>query len=386
MVIKIVKRILSNATILTGDDLEITRGYIIIKGKTISEVSEGSPPTRGENLKGGFVIPPFVNAHTHVMDSIAKDLYIGRTQEQVVGPGGVKFRSLESSSRKRILTATKATLLDMIQTGTLAHCDFREGAVQGINMIKKISPPQLKSIILGRSKKSKDIHEILKASDGIGLPRVDAFSQEEMKKISQQTLRANKLFAVHVAETEDDQIRSMKKFGMSETLQGISLRSSFVVHGTHSGADDFSKLRKNNIPVVFCPRSNCLLSVGVPPMKIALESGVDFLFGTDNAMVCQPNMFEELSFAWTCLRRDKASYGSADAREILKAATIKPLTFFNLPWGGIKEGERATFMVLAKRNNLTNLSDVFAGLLNRARADNIRAIYQGGKIIYKLKH
>jgi hypothetical protein len=38
-------------------------------------------------------------------------------------------------------------------------------------------------------------------------------------------------------------------------------------------------------------------------------------------------------------------------------------------------------MVLGRRQNLLNLTDVHAGIVNRARADNIREIYLDGRII-----
>lgn len=376
-----VKEVLSNAVILAGGELEITRGYLVIEDGVIDKISEGSPPRRAINLNGGFIVPPFVNAHTHIVDSVAKELYLGKTQPQVVGPAGEKFKALESSSSKSTGLATKATLQDMQRTGTLAHCDFREGGASGVSMLRKISQKQLMSIILGRLSKTSELPKVLAKADGIGLPRIDAFTQEEMKEISKQTLRANKLLAVHVAETTEDHRGFLEKFGKSEVEQAINLNCSFVVHATHASKDDFSKLKRNGTPAVFCPRANSLLGVGAPPIKIALETGTEFFFGTDNAMVCQPNMFEELSFAWACLRRVDTESGTEEARAILKAATVGPLKLFNLPWGPIVEGGSATFMVLARGNNLLNISDIYSGLLNRARADNIKTIYLDGKII-----
>jgi cytosine/adenosine deaminase-related metal-dependent hydrolase len=92
-------------------------------------------------------------------------------------------------------------------------------------------------------------------------------------------------------------------------------------------------------------------------------------------------MFEELSFAWACLRGATTSAGSEEAREFLKAATVEPTKLFGLPRGGIAKGEKATFVILARGENLLNISDVYAGLVNRARADNLRAVYVNGKII-----
>ncbi len=376
-----VKQVLSNAIILEGEELDVTRGYLVISDGVVEKISEGSPPGGATNLKHGFILPPFVNAHTHVIDSIAKELYIGKTQPEVVGPSGKKFEALSSRPIKDIVAATRATLQDMLHTGTLAHCDFREGGATGVSLLKQLSLTAMKSIILGRPSNFREFPRVLDRADGVGLPSLDAFGPDELKEIAQQTHHANKLLAVHVAETKAAQKTSVEQIGAGEVERALELNPSFVVHATHAVAQDFSLLRKKGVPVVFCPRANNLLSVGSPPIHLALAARTGFCFGTDNAMVCQPNMFEELSFAWACLRGSIASAGSDEARELLRAATVEPIKLFDLPWGPIAKGERATFMVLARGDNLLNLSDVYAGLINRARSDNIRAIYANGEII-----
>ena len=380
-VMKMGNLVLSNAVILAGEELEVTRGYLEIADGRVKKIAEGSPSGRAIDLKGGFVLPPFVNAHTHVADAVAKELYLGRAQPQVVGPGGLKSKALASSPPSEMGSATRATLRDMLQTGTLAHCDFREGGAAGVEVLRKNSAPPVKSLILGRISKIGELPKVLKKADGIGLPNIDAFAAGELGEISKRTLQMKKLLAVHVAETAGAQDGSTKRTGMSEVERAIELNCSFVVHGTHSSEDDLSELKKNDIPLVFCPRANGILGVGEPPIHAALDVGTEFFFGTDNAMVCQPNMFAELSFAWACLRRANVGVASEEARQLLKAATLEPIELFQLPWGPIAEGSRATFLVLSKGSNLSHLSDVYAGLVNRARADNIRAIYLDGKAV-----
>ncbi|MEM3452230.1 MAG: amidohydrolase family protein [Candidatus Hadarchaeum sp.] len=375
------REILSNAVILTGRELEITRGYMVIEDDVIKEISEGSPQRRAVNLNGGFIIPPFINAHTHVVDSVAKELYLGKNQTQVVGPQGLKFRVLERSAPVQKAQATKATLQDMLATGTLAHCDFREEGVDGVNFLRGIILPPLTSIILGRFSKVEEMLKVLSISDGLGIPSLDAFSEEVLEEASVAAREAKKFFAVHVAENAHEVLAFKKKHHRSEVEQAIKLRFTFVVHATHCSEEELLRLKANKTPVVFCARSNSLLGVGVPPINLALKTGTEFFLGTDNAMVCQPDMFEEISFAWRCLRRDNTAAGSEEAKSLLAAATVKPLSLFNLPWGPVEEGQKATFLILARKSNLLHLSDVYAGLVNRARADNIRAIYFNGKII-----
>ncbi len=366
------KRVLSNATILEGEELELTRGYLVVRDGLIEKISEGSPPGRAIDLKRGFILPPFVNAHTHVADSVSKELYLGLAQPQVVGPGGEKFRALGSRSRSELIASVRATLQDMFRTSTLAHCDFREGGAEGVELLRGASHKAVKSIIMGRPSALEELKIVLKKSDGIGLPSLEAFDEEGLRSISEQTKRAKKLLSVHVAELAS---------ARDEVERALELSPSFIVHATHANEEDFVSLQRNNVPVVFCPRANSLLGVGVPPIHLALAANARFCIGTDNAMVCQPNIFEELSFAWACLRRADAAAGGEEARKLLRAATIEPQKLFNLPWGPVEEGGSATFMVLTPGNNLANLTNVHAGLVNRARADNIRAIYARGKIL-----
>ena len=366
------KQVLSNVTILEGEELELAQGYLVVRDGSIEKISEGSPSGRAIDLKGGFILPPFVNAHTHVADSVAKELYLGRTQPRVVGPGGEKFRALGSRSRSELLASIRATLQDMFRTGTLAHCDFREGGAKGVELLREASHKAVKSIIMGRPFALEELNIVLKKSDGIGLPSLDAFDEGGLRSIAGQTKRAKKFLSFHVAELTS---------ARDEVERALELRPSFIVHATHANEEDFVSVQKNGVPVVFCPRANSLLGVGVPPIHLALATNVRFCLGTDNAMVCQPNMFEELSFAWACLRRADPAAGGEEARKLLKAATLEPLKLFNLPWGPIEAGGSATFMVLTRGNNLMNLTNVHAGLVNRARADNIRAIYARGKIL-----
>ena len=381
MGILMAKHVMSNAVIFEGEELEVTRGYMVIRDGLIEKICEGTPPKSDIDLKHGFILPPFVNAHTHIADSVAKELYLGKEQPEVVGPKGVKFLALSSHPRGELLASIRATLQDMLRTGTLAHCDFRENGVEGVELLREAQHKSIKSIIMGRPSSLEGLDDILTKSDGIGFPSLEVFDDKELMFIARRTKRAKKLFSVHIAETRASRESSFRKTGKSEVERALELDISFIVHATHASKLDFELLRKKDVPIVFCPRANSLLGVGLPSIQSALERETRFCFGTDNVTVCQPNMFEELSFAWSCVRQSDVSAGGEEARRLLQAATVEPLKIFDLDWGPVMEGGEATFMLLARANNLTNLTDVYAGLVNRARADNVRAIYVHGKMI-----
>jgi cytosine/adenosine deaminase-related metal-dependent hydrolase len=376
------RQVFSNAVILEGGDLEVTRGYLVVEGRKIKKISEGSPPGRATDLKGGIILPPFINAHTHVGDTVGKEMYLGKPQPEVVGPGGVKFKVMASSPTRKTVSSIRATLKDMVRTGTSVHCDFRENGLAGLKLLKKAAAPGLRTLTLGRGETVEETREVLKKADGIGLPSISSFSLEELQEISQRTNRKHKLLSLHAAETEEAQELSVKNTGKGEIQRALELKPSFIVHATHGSTDDLKRLAKEKVPVVFCPRSNQLLSVGTPPINKAMELGVDFWLGTDNVMVAQPDMFEELRFAWAVMRREDHGVGKEESRQLLTAATTAPAEKLGVRGGAIYSGGGATFLILSRKNNLQDISDIHAGIVNRARADNIRSFFLSGKAIF----
>jgi cytosine/adenosine deaminase-related metal-dependent hydrolase len=375
--------VFSNAVILEGEDLEVTRGYLVVKDQRIEEISEGSPARRAIDLKGGIVMPPFVNAHTHVGDSVGKELYLGRTQPEVVGSAGIKFQAMDTTPRRSAIASIRATLRDMLRTGTIVHCDFRERGSAGVDLLKKASCPPMQTLVLSSEESFNRLREILTDVDGVGLPSLNTLESEELQEISKVVRMTHKFLAVHVAETKEAQEFSLEKMGKSEVERALTLKPSFVVHATHSSTEDLKLLARKKVPVVFCPRANQLLGVGIPPIKKATELGVEFWFGTDNVMVTQPDLFEELHFAWACLRREDQGAGADEARRLLVAAALAPVKRWGLRGGPLLQGGEATFLVLSRKNNLMNISNIHAGIVNRARADNIRAFFVAGKSIFR---
>ncbi|MEM3402005.1 MAG: amidohydrolase family protein [Candidatus Hadarchaeales archaeon] len=367
--------VLLNAVILEGKDLEPIKGFLVIKDGEIARISSGAPSKGGIDMKNAILIPPFVNSHTHIGDAAGAELYLGRGHEEVVGPGGVKFRIFEKISKNLRKDAMAKAIADMKKLGTIAHVDFREEGIEGIKLLKQCADATTRSIILGRGETDREIEGVLQVADGVGLPSVKGMPPEKLKELSNLVKGKGKLLAAHVAEEPP------KKTGVNEVKIAADAGMSFVVHATHCTQEDLEILKRKKIPVVFCCRSNLLLHTGVPPIAKAIEMELDFFLGTDNVMVCRPSMLEELHFAIACARLKDSKIGAEEARKILISATIKPAEYFGLSGGVIEEGAEATFLVLARGSNLLNLKDIHAGIVNRAGEDNLKAFFVKGKNI-----
>jgi cytosine/adenosine deaminase-related metal-dependent hydrolase len=170
----------------------------------------------------------------------------------------------------------------MFRTGTTGFIDFREGGVRGVELIK-ISSPAPHGMILGRPHGDDDLDRILDTADGIGLSSISDIPKKELDSIADRVRRRGKVLGIHVSERVREDI---------ETI--MSLSPSFVVHMVEATDGDMRVCADNDVPIVSCPRSNMFFGK-IPPIDRMIRSGADVAIGTDNAMLCVPDMREEAS-------------------------------------------------------------------------------------------
>lgn len=81
-------------TIIYGDEFEPVDGYITIENGIIKSVEESTAAT------DAIIAPCFVNAHTHIGDSVIKDPPYLPLEELVQPPHGLKHRILRDLTRQ----------------------------------------------------------------------------------------------------------------------------------------------------------------------------------------------------------------------------------------------------------------------------------------------
>ncbi|MBI5253227.1 MAG: amidohydrolase family protein [Euryarchaeota archaeon] len=350
-------RVFSNATLLCGEEFEVVKGYVAVENGVIKEIGEGRAPYRNvTDAKRGIIFPAFTNAHVHLGDSIARDLaayeHIGRR----VGRRGAKFEVLK---KREVSKGIRCSLNEMLNLGTTAFCDFREGGMKGIKQLKSALLKNQDAVMLGRPN-GDNIEEVLKNCDGIGISSVADYPPGELKKISSAVKKSGKLLALHAAEVGDD------------VNEALKLKPDFLVHVTNAGEESLQKIFDSKIPVVLCPRANAMLGVGMPRIKEIFENA-SVAFGTDNVMVNSLNMFREMEFAFKAARGLSRDY-KFDARKILEAATLNGRKILGLKSSAIREGNEANFIILGNRKYLY---DPILAIVHRYEASDIRSVVRG---------
>lgn len=352
-------------TILYGEEPEVVEGYLCIKDNIITEVGEDYEVDAHVT---GLIAPCFVNAHTHVGDSVLKDPPVLDLDSLIKPPFGLKHRVLNSSSIEDLKIAIQRTLADMAATGTCAFCDFREGGIAGATILNDVMA-DVKGIegkVMGRPaaadrSEPDELEKLMEICSGIGISGVNDIPAHILEDTVNAARKAGRMFAIHAGEKDT-----------SDITAAIQLEPDFIVHMTHASHDDIRHLAAAGISAVVCPRSNFIIGVGSPcrpPIRKMLDEGIPTAVGTDNVMLNSVNMFAEMEFLSKVYRLDD--------KQVFKLCTLNGAGILGVDHeiGSIQEGKQAKLMVINVRSdNLSNSSDLLASFVRRVRPDDIKTI------------
>ena len=335
-------------TILRGRSFEPVEGRVIVEDGAIAAIEETAVDS------SDIILPAFVNAHTHIGDSIAKEAGEGLTLEELVAPpDGLKHRLLAAASRAELVAAMRRTMAFMERAGTAAFVEFREGGVEGVRAIDEAGEGfDVEPVVLGRESIAA-----MEAADGFG---ASGAADGEFGRERTATREAGKLFGIHAGEVDSGDINP-----------ALDLDPDFLVHMVHSEGVHLERVADSEIPVVVCPRSNAVTDVGLPPVRRLLDRTTVAL-GTDNVMLNSPSMFREMAFT--------AKLTDATTAEVLRMATVNGAEIAGLNCGLVAPGREARLLALdGDSDNLTGARDPARAVVRRASVDDIvDVVYPGG--------
>ncbi len=267
-----------SGTVITSDGP--IDGYVLTEGGIIKEISEGKCPE--PSLYKGVIMPPLVNGHSHCADygmSVPKNIDL----DKLVGPGGMKHRYLSKVSKETLSENMKKYSELSYSNGIGTFIDFREGGAEGSRILRKAVPEM--PFILGRPVSdefdSNEIDDILEIADGIGLSGMDDLPYSYIESIADYVNSKGRMFAIHASEGRRDDIDKV-----------IALSPSFVVHMSSAEKRDLTRCADEDIPIVVCPRSNEYFGL-TPPLALMEDCGNETILGTDNGMICSPDLRKE---------------------------------------------------------------------------------------------
>jgi len=389
--------ILKNISILYGSDLKfIKKTSIQISGDKFKKISPQVSSKNAIDCDGLLLIPGLINSHTHIGDSIAKDLGLNKDVDSKINPiFGMKQKILRETPPKKLIQFMRKTAQSMIKKGITCFVDFREGGLDGVFLAKNaLDGIPIRSVILGRIEKyqskeqikknlsmsdhyKKELKSLLEYSDGLGVSGSNENSDSFLKEFS----KTKKIRAIHCAETKQSASKSKLMTKKTEVQRGLLLKPHFLIHMTYATKSDLKSTAKKTNGIVVCPRANASLAEGIPDVTEMMKMKCNIAIGTDNVMINSPDLFREMDFLW------KVTMGinqkRIDPKKIVKMTTVNAGKLLGKKIGCIKEGFLADAVFIKKKDvDLDPLGDPYAAIVHRASEKSIGAVMIGGKIVH----
>jgi len=376
---------------LIGDNLDLKKN-VSVSVDTEGKIIDISHEDLNDNIlplklkQSTIMIPGLINSHVHIGDSFAKELGFNRGLSEIVAPPfGLKHKLLRKTSEETIIIGIKKAISEMLSNGITCFVDFREGGVEGVNLLRKVlEQVTINCLIYGRFMDESEIDAIFELADGVGLASYDQISMNNKKYVAKSKSISRKMIACHCAEKNHDPKLIDNIF--NDNLVDV------IIHGTKLTKKDLIRIQKEEKSLVLCPRCNGYFGVGFPPITEILQLEIPVSLGTDNLMTNNTDLFEEMRYLYRILRvlgnYDKSI--QLTSKELLRMVTINAAKIFKLEekMGSISKGKVANFFLVDLNepnlytNNLNRIN-IFDIIVQRIRSDNIKRTYIKGELVFE---
>lgn len=402
----------SHKPILIDGALALTGGKIRFVGP-LNKIRKKFPLHRMNKLEHAVLMPGLVNLHTHLeIPFLLESIRARSLPEWILNLIRAK-KNLGQEDYARFVSDNIETLIRSGTTCLGEICTHGESPSllnkRGLRAVlfrelismgpKGSKFPRLDHSRAGSVQSSKLMHSRL-VHAGLSPHSPYTVSEDILMQVREISRHQNIKLAMHVAESKDEiRLLQRKKSGLEKLYQfakwdpawaprgtspfgylnGIGFLSSdlLAVHAVQVTDKDIELIKKCNVSVAHCPRSNKELGVGRMPLKKFLDAGITVGLGTDSlASVPTLNMWDEMRYAYHIHRRDGIS-----AEDIFRIATIGGAKALGLDReiGTLDPGKKADIIAvpLPKKNT----GDIYSDLLRETKSCIMAMV--NGKILYQ---
>ncbi|MEA3239930.1 MAG: amidohydrolase [Candidatus Bipolaricaulota bacterium] len=396
---------------------------VLIEGNRIMRIGQVTPReiTPGTIVIDGggrIVTPGFVNAHTHLYQSMLKgrrdDVPLVSWCDEVTFPFVRNvLRGLREGSAGEIgyLWSMLGTM-EMIRSGITSFIDMDMNlpgvpqawvdiGIRGIAAMSMVdqwvpddfiaTPEQLREETL---KLIEDWH-LMPSED----PLVQVFlgpsapftcSESLLTWIMETAERYDLGIQTHVSETEWEVQHSLETVGKTPLsyLESIGFlsRPILAVHGVHLTDEEIELAKNRSVTVVYNPKSNMKLGDGIAPIAKMRRVGVNVAIGTDGAAsndLLDP--FEEMRTGVLLQKVAAMDPTALDARDIFASATVVGAAACRVDAGTIDEGRLADLVITdPSAPHMFNLGDdIIPALVYCAKGSDVETVIINGRIVMR---
>lgn len=402
------KTLFRQVTMLTGDDLQVQHGDLLIEDgiiKKIGTVSAAEAEDAVEFARGEHyvLVPGYINTHTHVAMSVLRDyggdMPLDVWLNQYIWPAEAKLTDDD------VYWGSCLGMLEMIASGTTClvdmydHCDVIAEAISDGGMRAILSrgsvgmnDPEGRGIaendaVYARWHGAED--DRIRVWYGPHAP--NTCPGDYIQEMAQHARERGTGVHIHVAETKGEwewcqSTHGMTPVGWLESL-GVLDVPTLAAHSVWLDDADIAIYAKHGVAAAHNPISNLKLASGVCRVEDLQRAGVTVGLGTDGSSSNNiMSMHRELQVAALIHKIRNYDAQVVGARDALKLATIEGAKAIR--WqdaiGSIAEGKKAD-LTLYKLDAPWNVPhhDVVSNLAYAAQQSDIDSVFVQGECLYK---
>ncbi len=388
-----------NASILSMEDRNVTKGEVWINDKTIEYVGPSKEADGFDeqiDCEGNLLMPTFKNAHTHsamtFSRSLADNLPLDVWLNTKIFPMEAKLNfdhvywftklAIMEYLRNGISTAFDMYMIRDASNKAAIESGFRISYVSGANNFGGVE--ELEEEYL----KHNEQHELINMQ--LGFHAEYTTSKENMMKIAALADKYKAPVFVHNSETRKEVDECIGRYNMTPTQimdeLGMFNYGGGGYHCVHFDDKDYEIFKKRNMLAVFNPCSNLKLSSGIADVKRFIDEGIDISVGTDGAGSNNSlNMFRDLYLA--CVLPNVRGEGNAniDPFILLNGLTSVGPKYMKLEDARfIKAGQKADIMMIDMSNPaMQPVNSIVENIVYSGSPDIVKMTMINGKIVYK---
>ncbi|MHA2250647.1 MAG: amidohydrolase [Candidatus Kariarchaeaceae archaeon] len=388
----------------------IQDAHVVIEDKKIvyaGKIDQKQIPNGTDriDIPKGFIVPPFINAHTHLPETLIRGICDDKDLNEWLWNNVWQLEPKMEHSDARV--AAQLGIAEMISSGTIGFIDQFYFSDQIAEVVKETGVKALLCpSIFDRSKwnVSKNIeeafHENMRVIKkwhkndnrifvGFGPHAPYTVSDELYLRIHEEAVRYDTKIHTHLNETRGEVKESLAKFNLTpiEKMEKIGVLDRIIAaHCIHLSDNDKRLLQKYPVPVLHCIQSNLKIAAGIAEIPELLKLEIPVCLGTDgSASNNNLEMLEEVRLTALIHKGVHNDPTLVDAETALKLGTSNASVLFpkNVFTGRIESNNPADLLVVdLDRVNTTPIIHPLSNWVFSGNTSNVALSISNGKILF----
>ncbi len=285
-----------------------TQGGRVVACGDFDEVQRVYPDVIAHDLRGGFLLPGFIDTHVHypqarILGGLGYSLLdwleqLALPEEARLADVGYATAVATEFTRAFASHGTTTALVFGSHFPGATAALFKAAADRGLRIFSGLVlsdrhlRPELHQSPEAAYRDSKALIDCFHGKRRLGYavtPRFALSASEGMLEVCQSLLRETPglRFQTHINEQRGEITKVLEAFPWATDYLAVYERfdligrRSVLAHNVHATRDELTRLAMSRSSIAHCPCSNASLGSGIFPMRQHLEAGVHFSLGTD---------------------------------------------------------------------------------------------------------